>query len=47
MPGGSGGLIADTRVPTKYALAVRFGILSDEEVKAMSVASITNDQNYD
>ena len=47
MPGGSGKIIADTRIPTKYAVAVRFGILSDKEVEQMSVQKITNDQNFD
>lgn len=48
MPGGgSGSIIMDTRIPTKYALAVQFGILSEERVKKMSVAEIDNDQGYD
>ena len=37
----------DTRIPTKYALFMQFGILSSEEVKRMSVAEINNDIGID
>ena len=32
-----------TRIPTKYALEVRFGIFSEEEVKRLGVVEITNE----
>jgi len=36
-----------TSHPTKYAVAIRFGILGDEEVERMSVGEIHNDNCVD
>ena len=47
MPGGSGMPIAMTVKPLKKAVEMRFGILSDEEVKRMSVAEIKSEQLID
>lgn len=46
MPGGSGMPVSSSTVPTKYAVQIRFGILSAEEVRNLAVCELNNEIVY-